>query len=164
VSGASVWQSKRSSMIDPSCAQNPYIPLIVTWIQARPPIVFTKFTKSGSIGVCRQVGLAQCWKVFSPLDGTFRAKLSVMFKGRLLHSMVHSDEHVTDCNNITIQRGGKYDDNPFQTGYNNRHRPYRTRVRRWLLSPISMTGQHLGIGEEMGDSLRSYSRVTLDGL
>jgi hypothetical protein len=107
-------------MMNPSCAQNPYIPLIARWIQAHPQMVFTKLMNSGSMGVRRQVGLAQCWKVFSPLDGTFRAKLSVMFKGRLLHSMVHRDEHVTDCNHSIIQRGGEFDDNPLQTGYNNR--------------------------------------------
>jgi hypothetical protein len=125
-------------------------------------MVFTELMNSGSMGVCRQVSLAQCWKVFSPLDGTFRAKLSVMFEGRLLHSMVHSDEHVTHCNCITIQCGGEYYDNPFQTGYNNRHRPYRTRVRRWLLSPISMTGLYLGGGQEMRGDARQ-SEVVLKG-
>ena len=90
------------------------------------------------------------------LDSTFRAKLSVMFKGRLLHSTVHSDDHVTDCNHRTIQRGGEYDDDPFQTGHNNRHRPYRTRVLGWLLPPIAMTGVRLGGEHEMrGDERQS---------
>jgi len=121
VSGGRVWQSKRSSIIDSSCSQNPYIPLVMTWIQARPPMVFIEFTNGGSIGVRRQVDLTRWWKAPSPLDSSFRAKLAVTFKGRLLHSTVHSDEHVADCNHSTVQRGGEYDDDPFQTGHNNGH-------------------------------------------
>jgi hypothetical protein len=130
------WQSKRSSMIDPSCSQNPYIPLVMTWIQARPPMVFIEFSDGWSIGVRRPVDWTRCRKVSSPLDSSSRAELSVMFKGRLLHSTVHSDEHVADCNHSTVQRGGEYDDGPFQTRHNNRHRPYRTRIQCWLLLPI----------------------------
>ena len=76
-------------------------------------------------------------------------------KGRLLHSAVHSDEYVADRNHNTIQYRRGYDDNPFQTGYNNRHRPYRTRVQRWLLPPISMTGMRLGGVEVRSDGRQS---------
>jgi len=100
------WEPKHLSMMDPSYAQNPYISLAVTWIRARPPMVFPKLLNSGSIGVCHRVGLTRCSKTSCPLGGTFRAKLSVMFKGWLLYSTVHTDEHVADFNHPNVQRGG----------------------------------------------------------
>jgi len=93
-------------MMDPSYAQNPYISLAVTWIRARPPMDFPKLLNSRSIGVRRQVGLTRCSKTSCPLESTFRAKFSVMFKGWLLYSTVHTDEHVADFNYPTVQRGG----------------------------------------------------------
>jgi hypothetical protein len=134
-----VWQPKRLSMMDSLCAQNPYISHAVTWTQARPPIVFPELLNSGSIGLRRQVGLTRCSKISCPLGSTFRAKLSVMFKGRLLHSAVHSNKRIANCNHVIVQRGR---DDLFQTRHNNRHRLHR--VRRWLLPPISMTVLHLG--------------------
>jgi len=87
-----------------------------------------------------------------------------MFKCRLLHSTVHSDDHVTDCNHRIIQRGGEYDDDPFQTGHNNRHRPYRTRVLGWLLPPIAMNGVCLGGGQEMRGDERQSEIVLMGNL
>ena len=128
-------------MINSSCAQNPYIPLARTRIKARPPMIFPEFFNGGSVRVVRQVCLTRRSKVSSPL---FHAKPAVMFNARLLHSTVHSNEHVADCNHVTVQRGRECDDYPFQTGYKNRHRPYRTRVYGRLFPPISMTSMRLG--------------------
>ena len=92
----------------------------------------------------------------------FRAKLAVTFKGRLLHSTVYSDEDVADCNHSTVQRGREYDDDPIQTGHNNGHRPYQTRIHCWLLLPISMAGMRLGGGREVRSDRRE-SEVVLKG-
>jgi len=55
----------------------------------------------------------------------------------------YTETSTSPTDHSTIQRSGEYDDNLFQTGHNNPHRPYRTRVHGWLLLPIPMTGVRL---------------------
>ena len=56
----------------------------------------------------------------------------------------------------------EYDDDPFQTGYNNRHRPHHTRVHRSLLPPISMTGVRLPGAQEVRSDGRQ-AEIVLKG-
>jgi hypothetical protein len=132
----------------------------VTWIQARPPIVFAKFFEGGSIGIDRLVSLPRCWEVSSPLDSTFRAKLSVMFKGRLLHrrytatstlpTVTTALSNVVANTTTTLSKPG--------TTIVIDH----TRVRGWLLLPISMISMRLGVWREMRSD-RRQSEVVLKG-
>jgi len=136
-----------SSIANSSCAQNPYIPLLLTWIKARPPVLFPNVLSCGygHVFICSQplqVDLTP-WRNFLACHCVF-----VVLNGRRFHSTVHGIEHVTNCNHTAVQRGGEHNDDSFQTWHPDRHGPHCTRVHGGLSSPIPMTDMRVGDGRE----------------